>query len=180
MASVEHVLTFPPLDSPVDERRALFERLRIAGVRMGTTTVNLENSVLVPYDTALTRLQSDPLKRYVSRYLAADWAEQVEEKKGPDAARGLESYLKALPAAFRDFREMHAAGVKFLAGSDAAVVFIHPGVSLHGEAREPGPQRRAHAGPSAANGNHQPCGILRSRASAWRRPPGLPGRSCPA
>ena len=133
MASVEHVLTFPPLDSPVDERRALFERLRIAGVRMGSTTVNLENSVLVPYDTALTRLQSDPLKRYVSRYLAADWAEQVEEKKGPDAARGLESYIKALPAALRDFREMHAAGVKFLAGSDAAVVFIHPGVSLHGE-----------------------------------------------
>jgi imidazolonepropionase-like amidohydrolase len=133
MASVEHVLTFPPLDSPFDERRALFERLRNAGVRMGTTTVNLENSVLVPYDTAVARLQSDPLKRYVSRYLAADWAEQVEEKKGPEAARGLDSYVKALPAAFRDFREMHAAGMKFLAGSDAAVVFIHPGVSLHGE-----------------------------------------------
>ena len=28
---------------------------------------------------------------------------------------------------------MHAAGVRFLAGSDAAVVFMYPGFSLHGE-----------------------------------------------
>jgi arylsulfatase A-like enzyme/imidazolonepropionase-like amidohydrolase len=134
MASVEHGLTFPPLDAlTVDQRRALFERLRDAGVHLGTTTVNLENSVLVPYDTAVARLRDDPLRRYVTRYLASDWAEQVEEKKGPDAAQGLQTFLEAAPALFRDFREMHAAGVKFLAGSDTGVVFIHPGFSLHGE-----------------------------------------------
>ena len=134
MASVEHLLTFPPLDAlSVDERRKLFERLRDANVRLGTTTVNIENSVLVPYEDAVARLQSDPLRRYVTDYLAADWAEQVEEKKGPEAAGGIQTYVKALPSLFRDLREMHAAGVKFLAGSDAAVVFIHPGFSLHGE-----------------------------------------------
>ena len=134
IASVEHGLTFPPLDAlTVGQRRTLFERLRDAGVSLGTTTVNLENSVLVPYDTAVARLRDDPLRRYVTPYLASDWAEQVDEKKGPDAARGLQTLVKAAPALFRDFREMHAAGVKFLAGSDTGVVFIHPGFSLHGE-----------------------------------------------
>jgi imidazolonepropionase-like amidohydrolase len=133
MASVEHLLTFAPLDSGPGDRRALFERLRDGGVRMGTTIVNLERSVLVPYDKAVAQLQSDPLKRYVGRYLASDWVEQVEEKKGPEEARAIETYLKIVPGLLRDLREMHAAGVKFLAGSDAAVVFIHPGVSLHGE-----------------------------------------------
>lgn len=133
MASVEHLLTFPPLDSSPEQRRVLFERMRDAGVRMGTTTVNLENSVFVPYETAVAWLRDDPRRRYVGRYLAADWAEQVEEKKGPEAARALEMFVKAAPAVFRDLREMHAAGVKFLAGSDAAVVFVYPGFSLHGE-----------------------------------------------
>ena len=131
--SVEHVLTFPPLDIPFAQRRALFERMRTAAVRMGTTTVNLEQSVLVPYDTAVSRLKSDPLRRYVGEYLASDWSEQVEEKKGPEAARALEDFARALPQTYRDLREMHAAGVEFLAGSDAAVVFMYPGFSLHGE-----------------------------------------------
>lgn len=133
MASVEHLLAFPPLAMPADQRRALFERLRAAGLRIGTTTVNVENSILVPYETALERLRNDPHRRYVRSYLAADWAEQVEEKKGPDGVRAIEMYARALPGLLRDFREMHAAGVQFLAGSDAAVVFVYPGFSLHGE-----------------------------------------------
>jgi imidazolonepropionase-like amidohydrolase len=37
------------------------------------------------------------------------------------------------PLVFRDLREMHAAGVAFLTGSDAAVALVYPGWSLHGE-----------------------------------------------
>lgn len=135
MDSVEHLLTFPPLTRPPAERRALFERMRDAGVSMGTTTVNLEGSVLVPYDTAIARLKTDPLplRRLVSRYLASDWQEQVDERQGPDAAKALAAFARALPDVYRDLREMHAAGVRFLAGSDAAVVFMYPGDSLHGE-----------------------------------------------
>jgi imidazolonepropionase-like amidohydrolase len=133
MDSVEHLLTFPPLDTPPAARRALFERMRDAGVAMGTTTVNLEGSVLVPYSTALARLKADPLWRLVSRYLASDWQEQVDERKGPEAEQALATFRQALPDAYRDLREMHAAGVRFLAGSDAAVVFVYPGDSLHGE-----------------------------------------------
>jgi len=61
------------------------------------------------------------------------WREQIEEKKGPEAGRALEDFARALPDTYRDLREMHAAGVEFLAGSDAAVVFMYPGFSLHGE-----------------------------------------------
>lgn len=45
----------------------------------------------------------------------------------------MESFVRAVPDMFRDLHEMHAAGVRFLAGSDAAVVFMYPGFSLHGE-----------------------------------------------
>lgn len=133
MGSVEHLLTFPPLTSPPTERRALFERIRDAKVWMGTTTVNVEGSILVPYQTAIARLRTDPLRRFVSRYLASDWLEQVEEKKLPEAATATAAYRRELPNLLRDLREMHAAGVSFLAGSDAAVAFMYPGFSLHGE-----------------------------------------------
>jgi len=133
MGSVEHLLTFPPLTSPPAERRALFERMRDAKVWMGTTTVNVEGSILVPYQTAIARLRTDPLGRFVSRYLASDWLEQVEEKKLPEAATATAAYKRELPNLLRDLREMHAAGVSFLAGSDAAVAFMYPGFSLHGE-----------------------------------------------
>jgi len=133
MGSVEHLLTFPPVTSPPAERRALFERMRDAQVWMGTTTVNVEGSILVPYHTAIARLKDDPLRRFVSRYLASDWLEQIEEKKPPEAATATAAYKKELPHLLRDLREMHAAGVKFLAGSDAAVAFMYAGFSLHGE-----------------------------------------------
>ncbi len=133
MASVEHFLAFPPLSLPPQQRRAWFERMRDAGLRMGTTTVNLESSVFLSYDTAVARLTNDPRRRYLTAYMASDWAEQVDEKKGPEAARGLDMYLKAAPALFRELREMRAAGVQFLAGSDAGVAFVYPGFSLHGE-----------------------------------------------
>lgn len=102
IGSVEHVLTFPPLAIPYAQRRALFERMRRADVRMSTTTVNLEQSILVPYDTAVDRLKADPLRRYVGECLASDWSEQIEEKKGPEAARALEDFARALPDTYRD------------------------------------------------------------------------------
>jgi imidazolonepropionase-like amidohydrolase len=133
MASVEHQLTSSPLTSPHADRRALFERMRDANVWIGTTTVNIEGSILVSYETAVARLSADPLRRFVSRYLAADWLEQVQEKKLPEAAAATAAYKKELPNLVRDLREMHAAGVKLLAGSDAGVVFMYAGFSLHGE-----------------------------------------------
>jgi imidazolonepropionase-like amidohydrolase len=133
LASVEHALAIPPLDLPPGKRRALFERMRDAGVWMGTTTVNLENSVFLSYEAAQARLMKDPRRRYVGKYLASDWAEQLAEKRPADAARQMKAFAGMAPLFFRDLHEMHAAGVTFLAGSDAAVLLVYPGFSLHGE-----------------------------------------------
>jgi imidazolonepropionase-like amidohydrolase len=133
MASIEHMLTLPPLDLPPDHRRALFDRLKGAGVWIGTTTVNLEHWVFLSYEAAQAAMKKDPRRRFVTTYLASDWAEQLEEKRPADAAREIQTFVKMAPLFFRDLREMHAAGVTFVAGSDTGVGMIHPGWSLHGE-----------------------------------------------
>jgi imidazolonepropionase-like amidohydrolase len=133
MASVEHLIAIPPLEAPPEKRRAIFDRMRAAGVRMGTTTVNLENSVFLSYAEAMKRFKEDPRRRFVTKYLASDWAEQIGEKQAADAASQIDVIRKMAPLVFRDLREMHAAGVAFLTGSDAAVALVYPGWSLHGE-----------------------------------------------
>lgn len=40
---------------------------------------------------------------------------------------------KVFKTLYRDVGEMHAEGVKFLAGTDVGVAFIYPGFSLHDE-----------------------------------------------
>jgi imidazolonepropionase-like amidohydrolase len=111
MASIEHMLTLPPLDLPPDRRRWVF----------------------LSYEAAQAAMKKDPRRRFVTTYLASDWAEQLEEKRPADAAREIQTFVKMAPLFFRDLREMHAAGVTFVAGSDTGVGMIHPGWSLHGE-----------------------------------------------
>ncbi|MGH9723195.1 MAG: amidohydrolase family protein [Bryobacteraceae bacterium] len=138
MKSVEHSPAFPPLDNLTrDQRAALFGRMRDQGTWMSTTVVNLDGSVLIPYDQASRMMQtkesrdarSDPRRRYIGGYLLTDWREQVEEKK--DAESG--ALRKIVPGLWRDLVEVREAGVKFLPGTDVAVAFIYPGFSLHDE-----------------------------------------------
>ena len=81
MASVEHFLTITPIES-ADERQLLYNRLLQSGVRMSTTTINLDNSVLLSHSEAEERLRTDPQMKYVGDYLRRDWQEQVEERSG--------------------------------------------------------------------------------------------------
>ena len=132
MASLEHFLTITPIES-ADERQLLYNRLLQSGVRMSTTTINLDNSVLLSHSEAEERLRTDPQMKYVGDYLRRDWQEQVEERSGAGADEHLAVIRQLRTLMFRDLREMKDAGVEFLAGSDAAVVFMYPGSSLHGE-----------------------------------------------
>jgi len=132
MASLEHFLTITPIES-ADERQLLYNRLLQSGVRMSTTTINLDNSVLLSHSKAEERLRTDPQMKYVGDYLRRDWQEQVEERSGAGAEEHLAAIRQLRTLMFRDLREMKDAGVEFLAGSDAAVVFMYPGSSLHGE-----------------------------------------------
>jgi imidazolonepropionase-like amidohydrolase len=132
-ASVEHLLATTPLAGTEDTRAALFASLRNAGVSIGSSIVNFDESILIPYERAIEKLRTDASMRYVSDYLEADWREQVQEKSSPEAAEILQQTAELVPRWLSDLRALHQAGVPFLAGTDAAVAFIYPGVSLHGE-----------------------------------------------
>jgi predicted amidohydrolase YtcJ len=95
--------------------------------------VDLDNSVLLSYEEIHKRLQNDPRMRFVGDYLRRDWEEQASESRGAEAEEAIESFRRKVPSLYRDLREMSAAGIEFLAGSDAAVLFMYPGTSLHGE-----------------------------------------------
>ncbi|HUP19554.1 MAG TPA: amidohydrolase family protein [Gemmatimonadota bacterium] len=131
VASIEHFYP-PPEDWEEGERRAFWADLAARGVVMVPTIVNAHESLFV-VDTTFTKVLADslgalePRRPYLSAFLLADWAEQVEERS-PAAAEGWRAYS---PTLLRAFREAHQAGVRLLAGSDLAVIGIYPGSSLH-------------------------------------------------
>ncbi len=95
---------------------------------------NFDGLMSVPYAEAKkivadTAGSVDSRRKYLCGYLIEDWREQVEESK--DAP--YESLRKDLPIIYREFREMREEGVPYLAGTDAGVLFIYPGFSLHDE-----------------------------------------------
>jgi len=72
-----------------------------------------------------------PLRPYVSKFMILDWREQVAEAT-PQRRSALE---RAWPIWLKQAREMRAAGVRIMAGSDVAVLNVFPGLSLHEELR---------------------------------------------
>ena len=132
--SIEHFLAFPPLASKAAiEREALFKKLAQSGLFMSTTISNI-GPILMPYEESKRRLNDDKgrldfRRKFVHGYLVKDWKEQIEEKlEGYSAA-----IAKELPNLYNDLKGLYAAGVRFLAGTDVAVVFMYPGFSLHDE-----------------------------------------------
>ena len=131
-ASLEHGF-YPPLDErPGVDRRSFFARLAAAGVAIVPTLVVLER-LGTPDDEALRRqvADADPPngKRMLSAYLRADWREQLAEQ-GPERRP---QYQRLRENIRRDLREMRAAGVRILAGTDIGVLNVLPGQSLHEE-----------------------------------------------
>jgi imidazolonepropionase-like amidohydrolase len=132
-ASIEHGF-YPPLDErPLVDRRAFFARLAAAGVAMAPTLVVLER-LGAPDDETLKRRVAEEErpasgKRRLAAYLRAEWREQLAEQ-GPERPP---LYRRLQEAIRRDLREMRAAGVRILAGTDIGVLNIVPGASLHEE-----------------------------------------------
>lgn len=132
-ASLEHGF-YPPLDErPGVDRRSFFTRLAGAGVVIVPTLVVLER-LGTPDDETLKRRVAEadsPAsgKRILSAYLRADWREQLAEQ-GPERRP---SYQRLQENIRRDLREMRAAGVRILAGTDIGVLNVVPGESLQEE-----------------------------------------------
>lgn len=133
LRSVEHFLSLPPLNGSISDaqRSALFRQMRNSNLYLSNTMANISGLVSTSYSDGVKIVQDnagklEPRRKYLCGYLIEDWREQVEE--GKDAP--YESFRKELPNLFRDFRQMRQAGVPFLAGTDAGVVFMYPGFSL--------------------------------------------------
>jgi imidazolonepropionase-like amidohydrolase len=96
--------------------------------------VTILESALRPveyYRTLVADTAAHPLRPYLSRFMLLDWGEQVDEATAERRA----FFTTYWPVALRHVREMHAAGVRVMAGSDVAVLNIFPGLSLHDELR---------------------------------------------
>ncbi|HEX6731832.1 MAG TPA: amidohydrolase family protein [Pyrinomonadaceae bacterium] len=132
---VEHSF-YPSLDGKTrEERLAVWRKFAERGVAVVPTLVALFESVFPPTERlrAVTEDEMgsvDPRRPYVSKYLVLDWREQVLEATD-ERRQILRQYWEN--TARRDLREMHEAGVELLVGSDAAVLNIFPGYSLHDE-----------------------------------------------
>jgi imidazolonepropionase-like amidohydrolase len=141
LSSVEHFFAFPPLGGTLEERRALFQKIARSGMFMSDTRVNLDALLSLPYNEVKRRVDDtaaklDPRRKYVCGYLVADWREQAEELKDPETIAAYAAFRKQLPETERNLREMHEAGVEFLAGTDTGVLLMYPGFSLHDELRK--------------------------------------------
>jgi len=133
--SLEHGFLGITLDSLTrDQRMILWRRLADADIGVVPTLVTVTESVRPSrqqlqaiVDDSLGRLE--PRRRYLSRFLIVDWQEQVLEHTPERQA----FFERTWPSSVRNLREMREAGVRIMAGSDAAVLNVFPGSSLHEE-----------------------------------------------
>jgi imidazolonepropionase-like amidohydrolase len=134
-AGVEHTFLPPPnWFVGTDKRIAFWRELAKRDVGVVPTLVTIPESVLRPsdyYKSLITDTTAGvhPLRPYLSKFLILDWAEQAEEQTL--VRRTLLGRL--WPTVLDQVREMRAAGVRVMAGSDVAVLNVFPGLSLHQE-----------------------------------------------
>jgi imidazolonepropionase-like amidohydrolase len=130
---IDHFI-YPSVDDAA-ERVALWKQFAARSVPIVPTIGVLMASAFVPVDQ-LRRIVDDdsgrtePLRPYVSKYMLLDWREQVLEasdERRTEMQRLWESVVR------RDLREMHAAGMDVLVGSDTAVLNVYPGDAVHRE-----------------------------------------------
>lgn len=135
IASIEHFF-IPFLDDmPEEQRRYYFESFADQGVAfvpnlyLFTVSELTENADIQHFlDQGGERV--DPRRAYISKYMLKDWQEQLDQDRSDDR-KGF--FRRLMPSLLRDIREMRAAGVKILPGTDTAVVFIFPGWALQEE-----------------------------------------------
>ncbi|MEX0690505.1 MAG: amidohydrolase family protein, partial [Gemmatimonadales bacterium] len=136
---VDHPFLLPP-DSLAGERGpALWRELARRDIGVVPTLVVLRESVLRSqgyFDSLVADYADDsaaatvhPLRPYLSRFAVLDWREQAAEQT-PERRAVFERFW---PMVVDQVRQMRAAGVRIMAGSDVAVLNIWPGWSLHDE-----------------------------------------------
>jgi imidazolonepropionase-like amidohydrolase len=86
-------------------------------------------------EATLSATANGPKSKYLSRELAASFQRDLSLRR-LEAGMGGETpaqRTKSLDKEISYLKEMHAAGVRFLAGTDLAALLVFPGFSLHDE-----------------------------------------------
>ncbi len=131
---IDHTF-YPSLEEPSKETRlALWRRFAERRVPVVPTLVTFTQASLPSIDQLRAVAADDDgrvdrRRRYLARYLVLDWREQLLETTAERQAL----LAKIWPGIKRDLREMHEAGMDLLVGTDAAVLNIFPGFSIHDE-----------------------------------------------
>jgi imidazolonepropionase-like amidohydrolase len=132
--SIEHV-SLPSMDSLTpNERTALFAEFARQGSAAVPTTVVVFRSLMLQ-DSTLRRVfeqattPGNARRPQVSRFLEIDWREQITERDSGTAT----AVARFVPGALATLRDVRAAGVPMLTGSDLGVLPLYPGESLHDE-----------------------------------------------
>ena len=134
-ASIEHFF-IPFLDDvPAAERNAFFRELADTGAVFVPNLYLNAKAELVPNSEILEFLdddgnQLDPRRAMLSKYLLKDWREQLQQDRSDDRK---EFFRRLMRSVIRDAKEMRAAGVPVLPGTDTAVLFVFPGWALQEE-----------------------------------------------
>lgn len=89
-----------------------------------TPTLAVYQPYMAPGDTSVIH---PTLMRYVPRALRAEWRTR-RRRAGPGDTATVSAYFSLARTV-----EMRRAGVRLLAGTDAPLAYVHPGISLHDE-----------------------------------------------
>jgi imidazolonepropionase-like amidohydrolase len=132
--SIEHG-SLPRMDSLTpNERHALFAQFARQGSGVVPTLVTGYGSIMLE-DSVVRRLfdagtsTGNPRRPRVSRFLEIDWREQLSER---DSSSRI-FFTRLAPGIVARLREMRAAGVPMMTGSDIGVLPLYPGESIHDE-----------------------------------------------
>jgi imidazolonepropionase-like amidohydrolase len=132
--SVEH-LSLPRMqDLSPNELTALFSQFARQGSALVPTLVTAYGSLLLE-DSVQRRLfdagtsAGNPRRPRISKFLEIDWREQLSERDSSTRTY----FLRAVPPIIARLREMRAAGVPVMTGTDIGVLPLYPGESLHDE-----------------------------------------------
>lgn len=132
--SVEH-LSLPRMqDLSPNELTPLYSQFARQGSALVPTLVTAYGSLLLE-DSVQRRLfdagtsTGNPRRPRISKFLEIDWREQLSERDSSTRTY----FLRLAPPIIGRLREMRAAGVPLMTGTDIGVLPLYPGESLHDE-----------------------------------------------
>lgn len=131
MTTFEHIpfisLTLPGKEADAERMASVVEALRESGSYVTPTLVAARLLGASPEESRAAVERPDERYQYLSEKAKGAWLESLEDDAGPLPWNEMKQ------RSIEMLRQMHAAGVPFLAGTDMGVPLTFPGFALHDE-----------------------------------------------